>query len=592
MIANSLNTSTLYNDISSLKIVSLNCHGFQQSSNAIAAFCNKNDLDIDIIFLQELWLSPCNFYKIELFSENYICFGKSSMEKVVSNFVLRGRPFGGLCILIKSGLADKVTFSKITERFTIIVLDKYIFINVYFPSIVNDTDSCTVHSMLADIESVIELFPDLKVICGGDYNVHLDSLSGRSTIYSKFISDYNLVSTHAIIPSNLSYTYCHETLQHYSYIDYFLIDDVLKDDLEDFKILDLADNFSDHNGIYMKLSCKISVKSHLDNKNEVTCGAEAQVHKNLRWDHANLQHYYDFSRVLLQPIHDNLCISYNNYLSVVSQQHNNYNINVSDSFHYHKVYSDVVQHIESVYNQTVSALVHAAHCTIPVEKHNFRKFWWSQELDALKQHSIISHQNWIHANRPTQGPIYIEKCRAKAAYRNCIRNNQKVENDNVSNSLHDALVTKSQQMFWKTWNSKFGKKKILPRSFNGIVDDQEISNHFAEHFANSCSVNSKDKNVALAKSFFAQWSHYKGNDSSFEQIDIDVDMIDKVVTSLKLGKAAGLDSLTAEHIKHAHPIALSIISKMFNLMVHFDYVPDAFGIGMTIPLPKHDSMCK
>ena len=65
-----------------------------------------------------------------------------------------------------------------------------------------------------------------------------------------------------------------------------------------------------------------------------------------------------------------------------------------------------------------------------------------------------------------------------------------------------------------------------------------------------------------------------------------------IVSELKLGKAAGLDSLTSEHLKYAHPIVHCLLSKLFNLMIHCDYVPDAFGIGLTVPLPKHDSLSK
>ena len=69
-------------------------------------------------------------------------------------------------------------------------------------------------------------------------------------------------------------------------------------------------------------------------------------------------------------------------------------------------------------------------------------------------------------------------------------------------------------------------------------------------------------------------------------------MLEKIISELKNGKAAGLDSLTAEQIKYCHPIVKCILSKLFNLMLIFNYVPDSFGIGLTVPLPKHDSMCK
>ena len=42
-----------------------------------------------------------------------------------------------------------------------------------------------------------------------------------------------------------------------------------------------------------------------------------------------------------------------------------------------------------------------------------------------------------------------------------------------------------------------------------------------------------------------------------------------------------------EHLQFCHPIVIVTISRMFNLMLHLNYVPDAFGIGITIPIPKN-----
>ena len=238
-------------ELKSLKIVSLNCHGFNQGSEAIKAFCDTNDLDIDIIFLQELWLTPETYFKIETISENYICYGKSAMDLAVRSSVLKGRPFGGVCILLKSNIANLVKFSKTSERYSMVIIENYLFISVYFPTISSDFDLCTVQSMIADIEEVFISYPGLKMVCGGDFNASLDNLVGRSTVFTKFILDCGLIPTNKIIASNLAYTYCQETLQRYSYIDYFLIDNDLKSELLDFKILDLAINHSDHNALYI-----------------------------------------------------------------------------------------------------------------------------------------------------------------------------------------------------------------------------------------------------------------------------------------------------------------------------------------------------
>ena len=59
--------------------------------------------------------------------------------------------------------------------------------SVYFPSIRKDADLCIVQSMFADIENVVLAHPGLKIVCGGDFNVNLDKVSGYSNIFLKFM---------------------------------------------------------------------------------------------------------------------------------------------------------------------------------------------------------------------------------------------------------------------------------------------------------------------------------------------------------------------------------------------------------------------
>ena len=62
--------------------------------------------------------------------------------------------------------------------------------------------------------------------------------------------------------------------------------------------------------------------------------------------------------------------------------------------------------------------------------------------------------------------------------------------------------------------------------------------------------------------------------------------ISKSLRKLKRGKAAGLDSLTAEHLVHCHPSLSCILSKLFNLMLCYGYLPHDFGRSYTVPLLK------
>ena len=71
-----------------------------------------------------------------------------------------------------------------------------------------------------------------------------------------------------------------------------------------------------------------------------------------------------------------------------------------------------------------------------------------------------------------------------------------------------------------------------------------------------------------------------------KSMEFDIQMIDSAVSGMSNGKAAGLDGLSAEHLKYSHPIVITILCKLFNLFVHTCYLPSSFGTSYTVPVPK------
>jgi len=137
--------------------------------------------------------------------------------------------------------------------------------------------------------------------------------------------------------------------------------------------------------------------------------------------------------------------------------------------------------------------------------------------------------------------------------------------------------------------SKFGTKKTQPLTINCKSDKVEIANEFANYFAKSCSCNSETRKIELQNEFEAIKSSC---DVCYLESDylLSVDLVNSMNKRLHLGKAAGIDGLTVEPINHCHPIIVLLLTKLFNLMKHFNYVPHAFGIGLTIPIPKGDTV--
>jgi len=116
----------------------------------------------------------------------------------------------------------------------------------------------------------------------------------------------------------------------------------------------------------------------------------------------------------------------------------------------------------------------------------------------------------------------------------------------------------------------------------------DIANKFADVFANACSPFSAEHfNTARSKFFDKRFDLLSCNMSKHSECSIS--FVDDIIQKLKRNKAASLDGLAAEHILYSHPVAVSVITKLINLMLRFEYIPDAFGFSVTIPLPKDNS---
>ena len=179
-----------------------------QDANTLSSFCSnfKNQAipAADIIFLQEHWLTPANMFKILNFSNDYVTYGVSAMDSAVGRSLLKGRPFGGVCTLIKSELSKRVTFSKCCDRVVFTVLGIYLFINCYFPKIYNDSDLLVVQNILLEIEDAIATNPKCHIVLGGDMNVDLNFRNAKSEILLELMDNLSLISCHKLKPCHVN----------------------------------------------------------------------------------------------------------------------------------------------------------------------------------------------------------------------------------------------------------------------------------------------------------------------------------------------------------------------------------------------------
>jgi len=202
------------------KCVSFNMHGINQVGSLVEHWCNEKSFDV--VLLQELWLSPASLSELNKIAGSFSCFSVSSMEDVCNSGLLKGRPFGGLAVLVKQELSKKCKLVYQSERALAVKCADTIIVNVYFPCLSTKDSRDIVVELLGNLEDICFQSDYTKMLIGGDFNCDLDVTSWLSTAIHEFVSNNNLrICSCSFEKSTMDYTYCNEVLGQYSHIDYF-----------------------------------------------------------------------------------------------------------------------------------------------------------------------------------------------------------------------------------------------------------------------------------------------------------------------------------------------------------------------------------
>jgi len=206
-------------------------------------------------------------------------------------------------------------------------------------------------------------------------------------------------------------------------------------------------------------------------------------------------------------------------------------------------------------------------------------------MKLLKEESVNSDKIWKAAGKPRHGPIFDRRQSSRLQYRRRLREGENVHLTAYTNDLHDCLLQKDGTQFWKCWQSKFEIKSNKCQQVDGCVDNDIIADKFAHQFAKAYSSTNTSRAESLKAEYLQRRVDYSGFALAEEQL-FNIELLCKVISNLGRGKAAGLDSLTAEHLLHCDPILSTILTKLFNLMLLCSHVPSSFGLSYTIPIPK------
>ena len=234
-----------------------------------------------------------------------------------------------------------------------------------------------------------------------------------------------------------------------------------------------------------------------------------------------------------------------------------------------------------------------------IAKHSFKKWqkpFWSPNLQECAKFKKRAYSAWVCAGKPCYplNSTRLHYKEIKARLRRLIRRAHYAKCDEFVTSLHDTEINDTRS-FWRLINGARGNpqsKRCTPmKDESGTIlsNPNAIRQRWVRHFRllstpdENCS-NTHSTEVKSKLSSYA--SESLRNEDIFLGDPFKLDEIREVQLSLKLGKAGGVDFISAEHVKFGGLSLAKMLMVIFNSIAHTEYIPINFKKGIIIPLFK------
>ena len=501
------------------------------------------------------------------------------MNDKMEKGLMVGRPFGGLGFLVRKKLNIRTKVVAIHGACRCLAVNlifpneyKLLVLITYLPCYSSDASyKDSLLDCIGFMENCIVCTSYDAVTVIGDMNFECIDSSNGYNLFKTFADDYSLIDCDLLVMNKIEYTYYQEGSDKSSFIDHIFVDKKLQNCIIKYDIVDSGSNLSDH----LPITCVIAlpcIDADSAVKSEKQLNHSKRV-KYLRWDKGDLLSYYHVTGTRLQNIRVPI--------SLLSTDCNDLNC-----CHGHE--------ISLYYKSVVDVLSYSADCCIPALSCNFLKPYWSDALKELKIASVEAHNVWKNNGKPRTGWINQLRLHCKYQYKLAIKEAEEQFANEVDDEISELYLKKDFDRFWRKWNNKFSKRHASPTNVNGLTNDKDIANEFRKS-SSDVYFNSYVDTEGTSKCMDTIQNLLLSDlDNSIVDANIfSVTDIENAIKSLKGGKAAGLDSLTKDHIVNSHPAVIVHLKLLFNIIYKHGFVPDDFGVGLSIPIikDKHGDIC-
>lgn len=551
-----------------------NCHGFKQASDYVMKRLDIND----VLCLTETWLRPFELYSIHetinkysaTLGKNCILFSKSGMEQTDPTYC--GRPYGGLCIIVKK--SDLYTVREIetpSERIVAVGLYdaanhlRQIIVCTYMPFHDGSTTQLLEYVEAIDVlQTIIDKYGSkAPVLLVGDFNAQLPTASRlhrkwytakgfnkHSCLLYDFICGNDLIAADLCFKQTVDYTYFRHSSSHYTWIDHVLCFERDFDKIKNCVIKpEEAHNVSDHLPVQTTITILTSEKS----------APKGSVESNVcfmppNWNNSNVKA---------------------KYCTILAEK-------LSNIYPMNDIPDDNIAEWIDNRLATVNSIIHesAAEAGCIPKRMSRPKPYWCPELSELRDKKRYWWSIWVSAGRPRNGTIFEIWKGLKKQFRRQARHNVQnmISRDlNIINNLYNKRQMKA---FWNK----------LKRHQQGKVCSTLSAENLAQFYK---TIMSDDGELTDAQTDIKNSVHnYSTKNSNYSTTDvvIEPDLVKRLVKSLKQGTSPGCDGITVEHLTYgmSHTLA-SILAQLYSVALSHAIVPHVFASGLIIPIIKKPS---
>ena len=542
----------------SLQIMSYNCYGLKSSLVNFYELCEQ----FDIIFLQETLLFKHELPVLSNIHPEFEGMGINAIDDT-SN-ILTGRPYGGVAILTRKLLRPVCEFEFYDDTRMIGLEVKHLkerlyFINVYLPY--QCPDNYDVYAeYLGKISAIVEDCHSTKIAIIGDFNAAVgttfeDELLELCTHHKLIIADYEKYGR-----TSNQFTYVSDAHSTTSWLDHIICSFDFYSIISDLFILDKLPS-SDH--LPLCCTCRFELDLELSDSSGVGVIVPSTNYQWCKASDAEIDNYRLRSQILLSEINIPDVVRCYNTACVCNE---------------HKV------QLDDYYSSICEALRKASIKSIPTSIFKCSSDYivpgFNEYVRELHDIARSSYLVWRQSGKPrgdvTEGDMRTSRLRFKYALRQCQNNDEIMRADALARSLY----CKDSVSFWKGVRGVNCNNIPLTTKVGDVVGSKNITQLWQDHF--STLLNSVP-NID-SKEFVCENIEHGVSDVSMPVVSAS-DVLDSL-KAVKLGKAAGIDGLSAEHFVCAHTSVSVHLSLLFTSMLSHGHMSAGLMKTAIVPILK------